>query len=385
MNILCYVPQMAAYGGMERHACGLAAALADAGHRVRLLTTSNSLGPELRSLLAAHRVELRECGQARGTASRALKSLWLLRQILVARTVAWDVIYTNGQSALARLVWGARRAHTRRIHHHHTAADRHERRTWSRHFRRLLARAPEIVACSRATRDEIARTLQRRDVHFLPYLTPDPMGPGHVADRHPAPAEPLHFGFLGRLVAEKGVDRICRLSRDPALADIVWHIHGAGAGYPPSFFAPYPNIRYHGPFAGATAQAAIFRSLDAVVLLSRHNEGMPLSLIEAMSAGLPWLATDQGGTREIAVVPEDARVVPGDVSDQDLAAAVADLARRIRAGDTSRPRQRAAYEAHFAPVRVAAAWHHYFTAGPARPDPAPALGPGTAPRRALIR
>ena len=48
MNVLIYVPQMAAYGGMERHVCSLAASLARQGHCVVLLTTSNSLGPELR-------------------------------------------------------------------------------------------------------------------------------------------------------------------------------------------------------------------------------------------------------------------------------------------------------------------------------------------------
>ncbi|MES2695343.1 MAG: glycosyltransferase family 4 protein [Verrucomicrobiota bacterium] len=361
MNFLFYAPQMAAYGGMERHICSLAAACCAAGHTVELITTSNSLGAELRASMQHPRLTLRELPVARGRASGARKAWWLLRQTLAARVRHWDVIYTNGQSGLARLVWLAAGKRTRVVHHHHTAADEKEQATWSDGFRKVLKTAPELVGCSRATQQQLARALSRSNVHFLPYLTAAPAAGGWIPEQRPKPAhERLHFGFLGRLVVEKGIDRICALSQRPELADISWHIHGAGADYPPKFFASYRNVLYHGAFSAGPQLQRILQDLDATVLFSTHNEGMPLSLIEAMSAGLPWIATDRGGTRELALSPANCQVIPPNGTLESDAAAVRSLADRIRSGTTSRAEQYFAYAAHFSPQTVSAVWSTFF-------------------------
>ncbi len=364
MDLLVYAPQMATYGGMERHVVGVAALMATRGHRVTLLTTSHSLGAPLRRELVAAGVRLEELPIARGSAPAAVKLLWLKWRLLRLRRVQWDVIYTNGQSGLARHVWRAAGPTTRCVHHHHTAADATERSTWSAEFRRVLEEAGELVACSRATAAAIGENSGRRDVLFLPYLAACPMSGGEVQERAADKVAPVRFGFVGRLIPEKGVDRVLRLAAEPALADVEWHVHGAGPAYPPESFAGQPRVIYHGAYAGAAEHAAILRSLDAVVLPSTHNEGMPLSLIEGMSAGLPWLATDQGGTRELALEPDCVRLVPGDVDDAGLASAVRELADAIRSGAASRRRQRAAYDRVFAPAVVGARWAEYLERGP---------------------
>lgn len=362
MNILVYAPQMAAFGGMERHVCDLSGVLAGRGHHVTLLTTSNSLAPALRDRLVQTGVELRELAIGRGQAGRVRKALWLLGEALRNETVRWDLIYTNGQSALARVAWLAARPHTRIVHHHHTAADSGEQTTWSGSFRRVLRTAPELVGCSRATQNALAAALGRSDVEFLPYLTSSPVAAAAIHDRTYAPDTRLNFGFMGRLVVEKGIDFICALSQRPELADIAWHVHGAGTGYPPDFFRMYPNIVYHGAYSAGPEQAAILDRLDALVLFSTHNEGMPLSLIEAMSAGLPWIATDRGGTREMAVSEPNCAVVPQPHTLDSLAATVREMAGRIRAGLTSRIGQRRVYDRLFAPSVVADTWCAYIEA-----------------------
>lgn len=365
MNILCYAPQMAAYGGMERHVCDLAAVFGSRGHRVTLLTTSNSLGIPLREILSSRGVALKELPQSRGRAGRFQKFVWLARESLRQKSVPWDVIYTNGQSALARLPWLAARAHTRIVHHHHTAADAGEQATWSRGFRRVLQAAPELVACSHATQRALNAALSRDDVRFLPYLTSAPVAASEVTDRRYARGMHLHFGFTGRLVAEKGIQQICELSRRPLLADITWHLHGAGHAFPPEYFSGYANVAYHGPYKGTEQHAKILQNLDAVVLFSTHNEGMPLSLIEAMSAGLPWIATDRGGTREMAVSPPNSLVVSHPATLEMLATAVREMANRIQQGRTSRVAQRLAYDGLFSPAVVSAAWCDYLERKPA--------------------
>jgi glycosyltransferase involved in cell wall biosynthesis len=358
---------MAAFGGIERHVCTLARALSARGHGVVVLTTSNSLGGDLRALLRDGGVGLRELALSRGRAGRPVKAAWMLKEALRARLGGWDVIYTNGQSALARLAWLAAGEGTRVVHHHHTAASEDEQRSWSQPFRSVLRRAPELVACSCATRDSLAIALPRNDIRYLPYLTPCPVAADMIADRAYPEGRTLNYGFIGRLVAEKGIDAICELSRRPELAGITWHIHGSGAAYPEEFFRPYANVVYHGPFAGAEAHARVLQELDAAVLFSAHNEGMPLSLIEAMSAGLPWIATDQGGTREVAVSDANSIVISGPADVGRLAGASAEMARRLRSGQTSRRTQREAYDRTFNPGTVLEKWFS-FLEGEASPS-----------------
>lgn len=367
MNMLFYAPQMAAYGGMERHVCTLASMAANHGHAVTLLTTSNSLGQELRDELAKAHVALRELPVARKHAGKFRKFHWLLAEIARCRSQRWDIIYTNGQSALSRLVWHAAGRNVRRIHHHHTAADVAEQHSWSLSYRQVLQRAPELIGCSCATRDALNQALHRSNACFLPYLTRCPVDLEAVADR---PAKDiLHFGFMGRLVAEKGIGTICRLSTEPSLADITWHIHGAGPDFPPEYFRPWPRVVYHGAFTDAETQAKALLNLDAIVLFSTHNEGMPVSLIEAMSAGLPWIATDRGGTRELAISPSNSTVVPHLASDNALRSAVDELAWRIRTSVTSRLAQRRAFDYYFSPASVGARWIRFLEAGPDTKSP----------------
>jgi glycosyltransferase involved in cell wall biosynthesis len=367
MNILIYVPQMAAFGGMERHVCDLARVLASREHHVKLITTSNSLSHELRSSLTERGVTLRELGRSRGSAGRLLKGVWLMREAIRSDATRWDLIYTNGQSALARVAWFAARPHTRIVHHHHTAADAKEQATWSASFRRVLKKAPEIVACSRATQHALSSALHRKDIHYYPYLTSAPVAAAGVKDRIPSPNAKLHFGFTGRLVAEKGIATICALSRHSKLTDITWHIHGAGAAFPPEYFLNFPGVVYHGPYSNGPQHADILQKLDALLLFSSHNEGMPLSLIEAMSAGLPWIATDRGGTREMAQSEMNCIVVDPSAGEDDLAATVRTMADRLRQGITSRVEQRRTYDRLFSPPVVSHAWCNYLEARQLQP------------------
>jgi glycosyltransferase involved in cell wall biosynthesis len=345
---------MAPYGGIERHVCSLAAELAQKGHQVTFLTTSNSLGAELRKELDRPGIRFVELGIGRGHASKGQKLLWLVFRSLKARFTRWDVIYTNGQSALARYVWWAAGPGTRIIHHHHTSAALDEQQGWSPAFKKVLRDAPEVFACSNFTRRCIDAAVGRSDTRFLPYLTACPITAAEVHEV--TPRSPLHFGFLGRLIPEKGIGRIMQLSQDPRLSHIEWHIHGSGPDYPAESFAAYPNIRYHGPYRAPAEHAEALRGLDALVLFSTHNEGMPLCLIEAMSAGLPWIATDRGGTAELARSQNESRILPETATFEDMVQACLDLSENLQAGRCSRLRQRAIYDDFVSPSSVIRQW-----------------------------
>jgi glycosyltransferase involved in cell wall biosynthesis len=353
---------MAAYGGIERHVCVLAEEAAKRNHHVRFLTTSNSLNETARSRLLAYGIDFRELPRARENVSPAAKLFWLTRETLIAKSKNWDVIYTNGQSGLAREVWLAAGRKTRIVHHHHTAADAEEQKTWSSAFRKVLERAPEIIGCSIATCENIAAAIDRRDIRYLPYFTACPVQGDQVQDSTYTQGQPLAFGFVGRLIATKGISTLCSLSQRPELNAITWHIYGGGPDYPEKFFNAYPRVQYHGPYRDLERYGEILRELDALVLFSQHNEGMPLSLIEAMSAGLPWIATDRGGTRELAASAENCVVIVDPTDPEAVLKDTLALVERLYGGLTSRRAQRAIYDSRFAPERVAQLWFAYLEA-----------------------
>lgn len=94
--------------------------------------------------------------------------------------------------------------------------------------------------------------------------------------------------------------------------------------------APEPNTKSTG-FAGIRTPAVhflgfrsdlveVYTDLDVVVLCSR-NEGLPVTLIEALAAARPVVATDVGAVRDLVIPGRTGRLTArGDV--EDLAAAV---------------------------------------------------------------
>jgi glycosyltransferase involved in cell wall biosynthesis len=68
------------------------------------------------------------------------------------------------------------------------------------------------------------------------------------------------------------------------------------------------NVRFHGRADGADL-IDLFRQADLFVLPS-EREGMPLVLLEAMAMGLPTVATDIAGSRDVVLDGENGRLVP---------------------------------------------------------------------------
>jgi glycosyltransferase involved in cell wall biosynthesis len=82
----------------------------------------------------------------------------------------------------------------------------------------------------------------------------------------------------------------------------------------------------HVELAGYRPDAATLMPAFDVYCLASRFEGMPVSLLEAMAAGLPSVATAVGGVGEVATNGEDALVVPPD-DPGALSAALVDLLR----------------------------------------------------------
>ena len=374
-SVLIYSPQFNTIGGVETHLVRLSCFLARKNCHVTLVTTSGMLEEARVRELTSQGVEF--LSPPGGPLSVPRKIAWLAK--LAATQLHrrhWDVIYTNAQGSLSWLLRPLKSHRTRLIHHYHTAGDERDHATWGPLFPRWLKTVDEIVACSLSTAQNLRRELGahivtgrdgRDKVRMIPYLS---AGVEHPIERAPRdPKARLRFGFVGRLVEGKGIDVLCKLSEDPELAHIEWHVHGCGADYDAEYFKSFPNIQYHGRYNGSAELASILSRLDALVLFSRYQEGQPISLIEAMSAGLPWVASDQGGTRELMWSRSNCRLVSSECRPAEARAAVLDLAQAIQEGRTSFAAQRGAYQDHLAPETVGERWLDFLST-----DATPRLG-----------
>jgi glycosyltransferase involved in cell wall biosynthesis len=264
--------------------------------------------------------------------------LWLLVVLTRLTLRKYDALYTNGQGESIKLLGIILRKKGPWVHHHHTSGDVDDRKTWGSNYLEVLKKCETVIACSSRNAKEMATYLKRR-VETIPCFSRKITIVNHRGEREGK----VKFGYYGRLIPEKGIDLLCEMSEDSELQNIEFHIWGTGEAYPAAFFTRYSNLRYNGTFSGEAGLAATISSLDAFLLLSTHPEGLPISLLEAMSAGLPWLATDRGGVRDIACDAMCTRVIEPASDYNTIKRAVKSLAEDIISGKVSKEAQENLY------------------------------------------
>lgn len=178
-----------------------------------------------------------------------------------------------------------------------------------------LRRATAVMAVSRPLVGHLIRAgVPRERVHCVPngFRPGDKLMPRAAARRALGiPVGELVVGWVGRLSHEKGPDvMLDSLARsDPA-----WRLSMIGEGRETerlrrraSKLGIGHRITWHGSVADA---GSLLTAFDAFALTSR-TEGTPISLLEAMYAGVPIVATGVGGVGDVVTAAE-AILVPAE-------------------------------------------------------------------------
>jgi glycosyltransferase involved in cell wall biosynthesis len=177
---------------------------------------------------------------------------------------------------------------------------------------------------------------------------------------------PPLVGFVGRVAPVKDVAtfvRACRLVADE-LADVRFVVVGP-LDHAPAYVARCRELAaglgLEIEFAGETDPAPWYARMDVLVLTSR-SEAQPLVALEAMAAGVPVVASDVGGCREL-LAGAGLVTSPG----QPVATAAAVL--RLLGDDALRARLAAAartrIETRHDPRRMLRAFHELYEAAAA--------------------
>lgn len=199
------------------------------------------------------------------------------------------------------------------------------------HLMARLAQADRVVAPSKF----LAGVYQdhglpaARIVH-LPYGL-DPERFAGMPPRKAVPGRPrLDVGYVGSISRHKGVHVLLDAMRRLDRGDVHLHVHGSRDSQPGFSEALVdgiddPRVTFHGAFAPAEL-GRVLAGLDVLVVPSLWYENTPFSVLEALHAGVPVVASDLGGIAEIVVPGVSGMLFPaGD------AAALAALLDRIAA------------------------------------------------------
>jgi glycosyltransferase involved in cell wall biosynthesis len=219
--------------------------------------------------------------------------------------------------------------------------------------RRLAAGTTALIAVSPQVRDDLVAlgiaprerfVVIRLGIELDERVSPDQNGRGESRRYLGIPGDRFAVGWIGRMTAVKrtddvlvafkrlrdgGVDAVlCMVGDGPDRLQLERRAHELGVIRDTVFLGYQEDV------------APLYAAFDALVLPS-GNEGTPVSVIEALAAELPVVATRVGGVPDVVRDGEDGFLVEAGATD-DLADRLAQLARdpalRARMGKRGRER-----------------------------------------------
>jgi glycosyltransferase involved in cell wall biosynthesis len=178
--------------------------------------------------------------------------------------------------------------------------------------RRSFSRFDAVVAVSQVLARELASSASSRVIQTLPNAwtaVEEPVPPETARASLQLSANVFNVGWIGRISREKGADVL--IEALPALEDLTIHVTFIGEG------PERPKLEHRAKelevedrvsWRGEVPQAArLLRAFDLLVISSR-TEGTPITLFEAMHAGIPIVATSVGGVPAV-VSSEEAELI----------------------------------------------------------------------------
>ena len=192
--------------------------------------------------------------------------------------------------------------------------------------RRFCDRADYVIAPTRHTRDELKSDGIRARYAVVPSgVTPPAISEGareRIRSQYGlSPQTPLLL-YVGRLGPEKRIDLLLRAAANLQTYDLPEHLADfrlavVGEGMCQEeleYLAKELKIRDKVIFPGGQPHATIgdWYAASDIFTMPSPAETQGLVLVEAMNVGLPCIAVDQGGTREVVVQGETGLRVPMD-------------------------------------------------------------------------
>lgn len=344
-------------------------ALREIGHDVGLLSLNEpeTPGARLAEVLGTRGVPVDFAYAERGL---SVSGLWQLYRSIGRHRP--DIVHLHGYKATILAGFLAGIARTPAVATFHTEAKRAVGLdTYVRIETRVLRRLRGVVAVSEPIRSELRERGVRADrIHVIPNGIEDSHDPKARGNgEHPTKVGPRLL-FVGRLVEGKNVDLLIQAVADLRAEFPDLELEIAGEGPERSHLEAHARelgVGRQVRFLGFVEEVPLSRC-DCFVLPSR-TEGMPISVLEAMSAGLPILSTAVGSVPSVVRDGREAVLVPPDRCDalvSGLRAILADPSLQQRLGRAARRRFEQEYTAQRMAQRYSAFYDRVLADGRTR-------------------
>lgn len=172
------------------------------------------------------------------------------------------------------------------------------------HLMGVLNRADRVVAPSRFLAGIYCRHgLDASRLVHLPYgLDPGRFAGARVVRQH-KDRKTIDIGYIGSITRHKGLHVLLDAMLRAKSPDLRLHVHGSRESQPGWSDVLLDGIRdprvvFHGPF-GPAELGNVLGGLDALVVPSLWYENTPFTVLEALHARVPVVASDLGGIREV--------------------------------------------------------------------------------------
>lgn len=202
------------------------------------------------------------------------------------------------------------------IYHNHGGRFKKFYADYPTQVRKVLDHVDCIVALSADWKRYFSEELKYPRVEVIPNIVSRPVPASRPTGR--AAGEPFRLTFLGKIMQEKGVyDLLELLDTQRARYEGKVKLTVGGNGETEQFkkFVADRKLDTMVEFAGwitGEDKDRLLRNTDAFILPS-YYEGVPISILEAMSYGKPVISTRVGGIPEIVAHGENGFLtVPGD-------------------------------------------------------------------------
>lgn len=162
----------------------------------------------------------------------------------------------------------------------------------------ILERCDCLIALSGQWREDLQKIAPRADVRIL--YNPTVMKDVSFETGLPHQGNNVKFLFMGRIGKRKGVYDILEAMQQVRLPNVEIHLYGDGDVEQVKSLVSQKGLQDAVKVCGwidGSRKDSTFREAN-VLLLPSYNEGLPISVLEAMAYGLPVLATDVGGIAE---------------------------------------------------------------------------------------
>lgn len=237
-------------------------------------------------------------------------------RLIIQRRIKIVHIHTASRNSFRRSILFIRLAKMMRrkvVVHIHGGGFKEYYASNSEFVRKYLLMADCVIALSESWRDFFISKVGLSNVQIVHNIVPQPQKESLKVDGV------LHGLFLGKICKEKGIYDLLRaieLERDNLDGRFLLHVGGGGEVDQLQHFILEHGLKDIVRYEGWVdlSRKPYLLNLCRLYILPSYVEGLPVSILEAMSYGEAILSTPIGGIPEV-VTPDIGKLVsPGDVS-----------------------------------------------------------------------